>query len=299
VAGAPAIRGPAQSERIFAAGENKPMKIASQIPFRPLVTLMLGMVFGTGLAHAAPLPPCAADPNSTVPDDVLVYQELQSDCVITANPGTSFVTTSSTTAVISYVDTPVTQTVDDYSTTVLALLNGGGVFSESFTAPFSDPSVQAAVADADGILSADGASFGGPALISSSSVLLSSTTPAPTTYNCATVGAAPGASVTGSVATETTTFGGPSTTVMIGACQSDEFTILDGQTDISVNVENDYSVPRTIVTTDTYLDSQTYEITGTTGATGTSSVPEPSSAGLVLLGLGALAMSRRTRLGAV
>ncbi len=57
--------------------------------------------------------------------------------IIAPNPGGSIVVTNSTTSSYIYVDTPVTDRVDNYSTTVLALLNGNQVFSETFSAPFS------------------------------------------------------------------------------------------------------------------------------------------------------------------
>ncbi len=81
---------------------------------------------------------------------------------------------------------------------------------------------------------------------------------------------------------------------MVGDCQSEIFNINAGQTDINVNTDFQYSVARNVVTTDTYLDTQTYEITGTAGP---AAVPEPASVALVLLGLGAVMWWRRRRFG--
>jgi len=61
------------------------------------------------------------------------------------------------------VNTPVSATVNDYQTTLTAILNGGAtVFNETFDAPFGDPSVQSAILAADAALTSDGATFGNP-----------------------------------------------------------------------------------------------------------------------------------------
>jgi hypothetical protein len=93
---------------------------------------------------------------------------------VAPNPGGAIVITNSTTATITYADTLVTDDVDDYSTTLLALVNGSQVSSVTLLAPYSDPTVAAAIATADGILTGDGATFGSPSLLSSTSVLQSS-----------------------------------------------------------------------------------------------------------------------------
>ena len=208
---------------------------------------------------------------------------------IAPNRGGATVLKNSTTATTGYVDTPVTQRVDNYSTTLLAFLNGNQFFSETFPAPLTDPTVQAAISQDDAILSGDGASFGGPLLLSNASVLQSSVTAPPPAYTCETVESAPGEYVTGSVVTDTVTFG--RATIMAGDCQSGTFTVLTGQLDINLNSDDEFAVPRTIVTTGTYLTSQTYEISGTTAD---ASVPEPAPAGLLLPGLGAV-WCRRSR----
>lgn len=181
----------------------------------------------------------------------------QADPIVAPNPGTPTVYTASTTTSYVYVDTPVTDRVDNYSTTLLALLNGNQVFSETFSVPFSDSTVQAAISQADSILSGDSASFGSPALISNSSVLQSSVTSPPPTYSYAG-GPAPGQLVTNIISTTTGTFG--RATVVTGTCQSEILYVYAGQMD--TNIYTQYSVPRNVVTTDTYLDSQTYEIAG-------------------------------------
>lgn len=87
---------------------------------------------------------------------------LSGGAPVAPNPGGSVVTTNSTTSyTVGFADTPVTQRIDQYSTTIEAILNGGStVFSQTFSLPFGDSTVQAAVAQADAILAGDGASVG-------------------------------------------------------------------------------------------------------------------------------------------
>jgi hypothetical protein len=208
------------------------------------------------------------------------------------NPGGAVVVTNSTTATISYADTAVTDSLNDYSTTLLALLNGTTVYSQTFLAPFSDPTVAAAIATADGILSSDGATFGSPSLLSSTSTLQSSiVTPPSESYTCETVPSSDIMTETPPVTTVTTF--GPAT-VAVGDCQQDSFIVLSGQEDINVNTDLQYTVPVETITTNTYLNSATYEIAGTkTLSPGVT--PEPASVELVLSGLGALGWLRRRR----
>lgn len=198
--------------------------------------------------------------------------------------------TGSTTATISYIDTPVSQRVDHYSTTLLAFLKGNPVFSQSFYSPFSDATVQAAILQAEGILSGVGATFAGPVL-SSSSVLLQSSLPTPpSSFTCLQAEAA-SIGFSGTTVTTTSTFG--PATVSTGDCSSDSFFVLPGQLDINVNTDVQYTIPRNVVTTNIYLTTQTYEIIGTSVAT---NVPEPASEGFLLLALGAMVWTARVRL---
>jgi hypothetical protein len=215
---------------------------------------------------------------------------------VAPNPGGSVVITNSTTATITYADTAVTDTVDDYSTTLLALVNGSQVSSVTLLAPYSDPTVVAAIATADGILAGDGATFGSPSLLSSTSVLQSSviTPPSEPSYTCLAAEAAEGSFPTGTTAsatpTTTNTFG--PAVIAVGDCSQDSFTVLAGQEDINVNLNNQFTIPVETVTTDTYLDSATYEIAGTK-AVSPGVTPEPASVELVLSGLGAIAWLRK------
>jgi hypothetical protein len=212
---------------------------------------------------------------------------------VAPNPGGETVITNSTTATITYANTAVTDNVDNYSTTLLALVNGNQVSSVTLLAPFSDPTVAAAITVADGILTGDGATFGSPSPLSSTSVLQSSViTPPSESYTCASAEATGATYITGSSVTTTTTFGPDEITV--GDCNQDSFTILAGQQDINVNVNNQFTIPVETVTTDTYLDSQTYQISGTK-AVSPGVTPEPASVELVLSGLGAIAWRLRKR----
>jgi hypothetical protein len=215
------------------------------------------------------------------------------DASVAPNPGGSSVVTNSTTATISYVDTPVTNRVDEFSTTLLSFLNGSEISSQTFLFAFSDPTVQSAVTQADAILTGDGASFGAPILNSSVVALLSSVTIPPPTYTCMDVSNGsppPGTSVTGTTVTLVDTFG--PATINVGECLGDTFTVLAGQLDINVNTDIQYSIAQTVVTTDTYLTTATYEINGVTS---NNAVPEPGTLALLLAGAGMLLFVRRRR----
>jgi hypothetical protein len=79
---------------------------------------------------------------------------------------------------------------------------------------------------------------------------------------------------------------------MIGPDLSDEFIVLAGQLDVNINSDFTYDVYQNAVTTDTYLTAQSFEIDGTTG---TGTVPEPGTLGLIGCGLALLALRHRRR----
>lgn len=245
-------------------------------------TALLALTFATGLAYCDNLPPCTGTN--------LTLQETQTNCVLT-NPGGSVIVTNSTTDDPAFVNTPVSQTIDDYQTTITGLLNGGTtVYQQTFDLPFNAVSVQNAVAIANAMLAADGASFGSPQLTGNSTTLQSSVLSyVQTSPPCDPVatGTCPGVTITSAMSSGTTF--GPAT-IMVGAYASDEL-ILGGQEDININTNFMYTVDQNAVTTNTYLITQTYTIDGTTN---TSSAPEPGT--LVQLGcaLAVLALRRRT-----
>jgi MYXO-CTERM domain-containing protein len=178
-------------------------------------------------------------------------------------------------------------------------LNGGAtIFTQTFNAPFSDPSVQSAILAADALFTSDGAMFGSPLLTSNFTALRSSvlsyvaTSPTfdvPTRLACGALDAVftcSGVTVMDAV-TETTTFG--PNTIMIGLGSTDEFDILAGQQDENISSDYTYTVSQNAVTTNTYLTTQSYVIDGTTS----SSVPGPST--FVLLGAALIAGSAALR----
>jgi hypothetical protein len=77
---------------------------------------------------------------------------------------------------------------------------------------------------------------------------------------------------------------------MTGLGLSDEFVILSGQLDINLNYDFTYDVDQNAITTNTYLTTQSYDIYGTTTASG---VPEPGTWGITGCALVLLALRRR------
>ena len=230
-----------------------------------LAVAWMSMAFG--LAQAQSLPPCTATN--------FVAQEQQSNCLV-ANPTGNTVITYSYTNDPTFVNTPLSQTVNQYRTTLTALLNGGTtVFQQTFAVAFSDPPVQNAIAQADAVLTSDGATFGSPVLTLNSTTLQSSvvsyvaTSPTPnlpTLIGCFIASGAAGtcAGVTVRNNNSNTETFGPAT-VMIGPNYSDQFVVFGGQLDINVDQDFTYTVTQNAVTTNTYLTTQTYVIQGTGG----------------------------------
>jgi hypothetical protein len=169
----------------------------------------------------------------------------------------------------------VTQQVNQYSTTLKAILNGSQtVFQQTYAVAFSDPAVQAAVSTADAILTGDNASPSAPAQTSTSTVLQSSqVSNGPIVQSTQATG--------NTTVTDTDTFG--PATIMVGDNQSDTFTVLAGQEDVNVNTNNEYYAYQNVTTTNTYLTTQTYTISGTAAAV--SATPAPASWLLLVIGL--------------
>ena len=171
------------------------------------------------------------------------------------NPGGAIVITNSTTSSYVAQDTVVSQQVNQYATTLKATVSGQTVFQQTYAAAFSDPAVQAAVSAADAILTADHAAPGAPVQTSSSSVLQSSQSSYVLTSDTVS---------TGNVTNSTTFTFGPAA-IEVGSSQADVFIVLAGQEDANINQNNEYFAERNVVTTDTYLTTQTYTIQGTGG----------------------------------
>jgi hypothetical protein len=209
----------------------------------------------------------------------MVFVGVSAGQIVVPNPGGEQVITNSTTATIQYVDTPVTQTVNNYSTTITAKVNGSVVFSQTYSAPYSDPSVQQAITQADAVLHGDGATYGTPQLASTSTVLQNTATVTPPPVTCDQAFGGAGVA-TGATTQSTTVTFGPAT-INVGQCQDDIFIILSGQEDINVNTDTTFNVAQNLVTTNTYLTTQTYTISGTSSA-----VPAPALSPLLLVVLG-------------
>jgi hypothetical protein len=189
--------------------------------------------------------------------------------------------TTSTALSINYVNTPVTQNIDDPSTTLLVYLNGTEISSQTWAAALTDPTVQNFITQTDGQLSGEGANFGAPQLLTNTSVLQSSVTNPPTAFTgtCQSYTADPtdvpfGSYITGPTAV-VGSYVGPQT-IMVGACQDTPLVLNSGQTDVDTLVTTILNIPA--VTTDTYLESSTYEILATTA----TAAPEPGAFGLML-----------------
>jgi len=126
--------------------------------------------------------------------------------------------TFSTAAIETIIDTPVTQQVDAYSTTLIAQMEGGPVlYDQSFLVPFADPTFQSAIGTAESLLTGAGAvSFLGPTLTSSTNTLSSTTNTVQTGESGCLICETPNVSFT------TTEYIGPQTIDVgdFGVCQS-------------------------------------------------------------------------------
>ena len=176
---------------------------------------------------------------------------------LTPNTGGRTVVTNSTTSTYVARDTVVSQQMNQYATTLQATVNGQTVFQQTYAGAFSDPAAQAAVSAANAILAADHATSGAPVQTSSSSalqgsqssyVLTGDTTPKGSTTQSDSVTYGPAAIVTGDN-------------------QAEVFLVPVGQEAIDVNANTQYFADRNVVTTDTYLTTQTYTIQSTGGTT--------------------------------
>jgi hypothetical protein len=205
----------------------------------------------------------------------------------TAFPQTINSTSQSVVAYETFLTTTVDQQVNDFSTQLIAQMPGGTVvFDQTFNVAYSDPTVQAAVAQAAGDLTTAGAtSYIGPTQTSYLQALVgSSTITVPNSTNA-------------SAMVSVTTYIGPQTIQIgdFGVYQRDAtnapytgptgntsapFSIVAGGEDIDTLVTGYYTIYQTTTNTDTYLTTTVYEMTGVV-------VPEPDTGWL--LGLGGLA----------
>ena len=199
---------------------------------------------------------------------------------LAANPGG--VVTEPGNVVSLYIprDTALTQTVDQYSTTLNAKLNGSVVSTVMLNAGFGSVAFQSAVLGLDSLLMSDGAnSPSAPWLTSGTTGLQGSQTNYTETANT---------SATGLTTVASQSLFGPA--FVLGndcGCLFGITQISAGQLDINITTTTQYYIDRTVTTTNTYLVSQTYEIDGFTSTT-----PEPGSFVLVAAGIGILLRRR-------
>ena len=182
-------------------------------------------------------------------------------------------TSASTQTIDIYNTTTVNQQVNQFSTELIAQMAGGPVlFDQTFNAAYSDPTVQAAVAQATGVLTGAGAtSITGPTETISSQTLVSSSSTVQVTSTSETY------------SVSVNFYIGPQT-IMVGPDQSQALTLLAGWTDIDTLTTTTVDIDQTVTNTDTYLTTTVYDMVGSVVP-----VPEPSSA--LVLGLGGIAFA--------
>jgi hypothetical protein len=155
----------------------------------------------------------------------------------------------------SLTTTQASATAQAYSTTIQAILDGTRtVYNQTFALPYTDTTVQQAIAQADAELRNDGAAPSQPTLAQSGTTSSTSTAVTPTGT--------------------TTSFAGAPTTVTFGpntigspdlndALAGDGYLIIrQGQEDINVTGIDQDASSQTVTTTTTNLLTQTYTITG-------------------------------------
>ncbi len=181
------------------------------------------------------------------------------------------------------IDTPVTQQVNAYSTTLTAQIEGGPVlYDQTFAVAFADPIFQSAIGAAESALTGAGAvSILGPTLLSNTNATSSTTNTVQT-----------GSMVTGTSFT-TTEYIGPLTINVgdFGVCQSyppptgctggtdTPFIIPPGGVDYDTFELSLVDIYTTTTTTTTDLLTQDYNLIGVPAA-----VPEPSTWALICAG---------------
>jgi hypothetical protein len=179
--------------------------------------------------------------------------------------------TTSTKTVYDTTNTAVTQQVDTFAVELIVRMQGGStLYDQTFNVAFADPTVQAALVTAQGVLTANGAASFLQNLLSSNTSLTGSVVQTGSPVATGT-----------DVSFFTTTYIGPQT-IMVGENQLTPFTIVAGGRDIDTLITSLIHQTITTTTTNTFLTTEIYELVGIPAAT---SVPEPATLGLLAMGL--------------
>ena len=217
--------------------------------------------------------------------------------------------TFSTAEIDTYNTTNVTEQVNTFQVELKARMQGGAyLFDQTYNVAFSDPTVQAAIAQAKNLLTnAGAASFAGPAQLSSTQSTSSATNTVQT------------GKVLGQLLSDTHMYLGPVTVYIDdhGICQSytlgdaitppqltgcskpgQPFALLGGQVDFDTLTIWPYTINQTATTTNTTLTTQVYELDGVPVGNPPTATPAPPSLILALTGMaasGLYAVRRRLR----
>jgi hypothetical protein len=228
------------------------------------------------------------------------------------NPGGTSVFTPACADTQVIQTTFATNNLNTYLTTITAELAGGAfLFDQSFNLPFSDPTVQAAILQAQGLLTNAGAlSFTGPILGANTqsqstavntvvtSSITDKTTPAvgtATTFGPARILIGDLGLCQGVQSTPPPPFNDYVTLSLFPFCcpAGVQFFVLPGQLVINAFVTHETDITQLTTTTNTTLTSQTYNLTGNLGPL--APVPEPGTFGLLGCALGLIAVCGKNR----
>lgn len=177
---------------------------------------------------------------------------------------------------------------DTYRMHIVGRVDGGPtVFSQFYAVPNGSSPVMAGLAGAQGALASyfgsTPYSIVGPTLVNASLLLLSSETATPLET-----------STTSTLSVQSEVSVGPSM-ILIGNRDLGgvAYDVVSGSVNINININTQYEIFRTVITTDTYETFEQYELVGR--GVEVTSVPEPPMWALTAAGLAILGWRRRRR----